>query len=90
MLIEQLEARGAKVDYNDPFIPVTPKQREHNLGKTSVPLTPATLKKYDLVLIATDHSAYDCNMIVRHAKAVVDTRNATANVRLYRDKITKA
>ena len=78
------------MDYNDPFIPVTPRQREHNLGKASVPLSPATLKKYDLILIATDHSAYDYAMIVRHAKAVVDTRNATAAIKTGRDKITQA
>ena len=34
-LIEKLRARGAKVDYNDPYIPATPKQREHNLAMTS-------------------------------------------------------
>jgi len=90
ILIEQLKHRGAKVDYNDPFIPTTHKQREHDLGMKSVPLTPANLKKYDLVLISTDHTQYDYDMIVQHAKAVVDSRNATANVKRGRSKITKA
>jgi len=90
ILIEQLKHRGAKVDYNDPFIPTTHKQREHDLKMTSVALTPTTLKKYDLVLIATDHTQYDYDLIVKHAKAVVDTRNATARVKAGRQKITKA
>jgi UDP-N-acetyl-D-glucosamine dehydrogenase len=89
-LIELLTKHGAKVDYNDPYVPRTPKQREHNLGMTSKKLTEKMLAAYDCVLIATDHTAYDYAWIVRHAKLVVDTRNATANVKTGRRKITKA
>jgi UDP-N-acetyl-D-glucosamine dehydrogenase len=90
ILIEQLQHRGAKVDYNDPHIPTTHKQREHDLKLKSVPLTPANLKKYDVVLVSTDHTAYDYEMIVKHAKVVVDSRNATKNVKSNRGKIIKA
>jgi UDP-N-acetyl-D-glucosamine dehydrogenase len=89
-LIEMLKARGAKVDYNDPFIPRTPKQREHNLGMTSKDLTERMLKSYDCVLIATDHSTYDYDWIVKHARLVVDTRNATARTKTGRRRIVKA
>jgi UDP-N-acetyl-D-glucosamine dehydrogenase len=89
-LIEMLRERGAKVDYNDPHIPRTPRQREHNLGMKSVPITPANLAKYDAVLISTDHSDYDYEAIVKHSKLVVDTRNATAKVKSGRGKIVKA
>jgi UDP-N-acetyl-D-glucosamine dehydrogenase len=89
-LIELLQAKGAKVDYNDPHVPRTHRQREHNLGMTSVPLTPASLKKYDCILISTDHSAYDCEMIVKHANLVVDTRNATARVKGPKKNVVKA
>ncbi len=89
-IIELLRARGAKVSYNDPHVPKTHKGREHDLQMKSVPLTPASLKKYDAVLISTDHSAYDYDMIVKHSKLVVDTRNATANVKVGRKKIFKA
>ena len=44
----------------------------------------------DCVLIATDHTAYDYDFIVRHARLVIDTRNATKNVRQGREKIRKA
>jgi UDP-N-acetyl-D-glucosamine dehydrogenase len=90
ILIEQLQHAGAKVDYNDPFIPTTHKQREHDLKMKSVPLSPRMIKSYDVVLIATDHSVYDYNTIVANAKAVVDTRNATSKVKKGREKITKA
>ena len=55
-----------------------------------VKLTAARLKTYDCVLIATDHSAYDYDSIVRNARLVVDTRNATVNVKTGRHKIVKA
>ena len=53
-------------------------------------LTPKMMSTYGCVLIATDHTAYDYDWIVRHAKLVVDTRNATANVKKGRKKIVKA
>ncbi|NLE29862.1 MAG: nucleotide sugar dehydrogenase [Phycisphaerae bacterium] len=90
ILVEMLKKHGAKVDYNDPHIAKTPKQREHDLRMTSKPLSPKMLAGYDAVLIATDHSAYDYNMIVKNAKLVIDTRNATANVKQGRNKIVKA
>ena len=89
-LIELLRERGAKVNYNDPYIPRTHKGREHDLRLKSVPLSPAMLKRYDAVLISTDHSAYDYKMIVKNSRLVIDTRNATAGVRSGRSKIVKA
>jgi len=89
-LIELLREKGAKVDYNDPYIPRTHKQREHDLKMVSKPLSAGMLKTYDVVLIATNHSDYDYGWIVEHAQLVVDTRNATANVKKNRKKITKA
>ena len=89
-LIEILQSRGASVDYNDPFIPVMPKVRKYQFDKKSVELTPENLKRYDVVLISTDHSCYDYDTIVRHANLIIDTRNATKNVKLGRNKIVKA
>ncbi len=90
ILIEQLRERGGKVDYNDPHIPTTHKQREHDLKLKSVALTAAGLKKYDVVVISTDHTAYDYEFIVKNSRAVVDTRNATKDVKKGREKIVKA
>jgi len=90
VLIEMLRRQGARVDYNDPHVARTRKQRAHDLGMTSKVLSPAMLQRYDCVLIATDHSAYNYDEIVKHAQLVVDARNATANVRTGRKKIVKA
>jgi len=89
-LIELLKAKGAKVDYNDPYFPQTHKQREYDLQMKSKPLTAKMLARYDAVLIATNHSDYDYGWIVKHAQLVVDTRNATAKVRGGRRKVVKA
>ncbi len=89
-LIEKLRDLGAEVSYNDPHIPRTPRQREHDLRMESVPLTEEVLADQDAVLIATNHSAYDYPWIVAHSRLVIDTRNATAGVTEGREKIVKA
>jgi UDP-N-acetyl-D-glucosamine dehydrogenase len=53
----------------------------------SVEITPQRLASSDCVLIATDHSSYDYDAIVRGARLVVDTRNATRRVKDHREKI---
>ncbi len=89
-LIELLGEKGARVDYNDPHIPRTHRQRQHDLKMTSKKLSARMLSGYDCVLISTDHSDYDYAWIVRHSRLVVDTRNATAKVRSGKSKIVKA
>jgi UDP-N-acetyl-D-glucosamine dehydrogenase len=48
--------------------------REHRFELSSVTLTPDALASYDLVLLATSHSAFDYDMIRRYASLIVDTR----------------
>ncbi|MDD7805935.1 MAG: nucleotide sugar dehydrogenase [Endozoicomonas sp. (ex Botrylloides leachii)] len=73
-LMERLEKKGAIIKYSDPHVPVFPKMREHQFNLSSVELTPETLAAYDCVLLATDHTAFDYDMIGRHAKLLIDTR----------------
>lgn len=75
-MIELLMDRGAHVDYADPFVPKTWKMRKHNLNKSSVPLNEQTLSSYDAVVVSTNHSVFDYGMVARHARLVVDTRDA--------------
>ena len=76
-LIELLQERGARVSYHDPFIPVAKPMREHNITHMkSVTLTPEVLKNADCVLISTDHSNVDYDLVCKHAPLVIDTRNA--------------
>ena len=90
-LMELLLARGAELTYNDPHIPSLPKMRHYDVPEMrSSALTQEFLAVQDCVLIATDHSAYDFDFIVKHAPMVLDTRNATKNVTAGREKIRKA
>jgi UDP-N-acetyl-D-glucosamine dehydrogenase len=91
-LMELLLAGGAIITYNDPHVPILPKMRHyrHLPAMTSTPLTPEFLAGLDCVLIATDHSAYDYDLIVRNVPLIIDTRNATKNITQFRDKICKA
>ena len=91
-LIELIEARGAVVAYHDPFIPAVPTTREHSglAGRRSVPLTPEAIRRYDAVVIATDHDGIDYAALAEHAALIVDTRNVFARAGLVRDTIVKA
>ena len=89
-LLRLLLERGAELTYSDPHVPTLPSMRHFDLpAMTSRQLTPDFLASLDAVLIATDHSAFDYDLICEHAPLVIDTRNATAGVGANRDKIRK-
>lgn len=71
-VIEELVARGAEVEYSDPFVPEL-NVRGH--GYVSLPLTPEHVRSFDVVAILTDHSAIDYELIQIHASAVFDARH---------------
>jgi len=73
-LMEILREKGAVVDYADPHVPVFPRMREHRFDLKSVELDARTLASYDLVLLATAHSAFDYELIRQYAPLIVDTR----------------
>jgi UDP-N-acetyl-D-glucosamine dehydrogenase len=72
--MELLEAKGALINYSDPWVPVFPKMRKHHFDLCSVDLTPASVASYDALLLATNHDNFDYNMLLKHAKLIVDTR----------------
>lgn len=80
-IIQRLREMGARVDYHDPLVPRTHRMRRHDLKMTSVEISAASLKRYDAVVVSTAHSSYDWKMIARHARLVVDTRNALRHVK---------
>jgi UDP-N-acetyl-D-glucosamine dehydrogenase len=72
-LIEILEREGADVDFADPYVPSI---RHRGRLKKSRPLTAATLRSADCVVIATAHKIVDYALVARHARVIVDSRNA--------------
>jgi len=72
-IIRLLEGQGARVAYSDPHVPCF---SENGQEYRSVPLTQQSVAAADCVMIVTDHSDFDYSMVARHARVVVDTRNA--------------
>ena len=90
-LMELLQERGAVLSYSDPHIPVLPAMRHYDVPRlASEELTPDYLASLDCALIATDHTSFDYERIVKHAPLVVDTRNATVHITEGREKVVKA
>ena len=73
-LMELLQAKGAEIAYSDPHVPVFPQMREHHFDLSSVPLSAESIASYYLVLLATNHDAFDYDLIQKHARLIVDTR----------------
>jgi UDP-N-acetyl-D-glucosamine dehydrogenase len=90
-IIQLLRTSGADVSYNDPHVPVCRGHRHYpDIDMTSVSLTEGALRKADMVLLVTDHTAYDYAFIARHAKCILDTRNAFGKNGIVSKKIHKA
>jgi len=89
-IITLFQERGAKVMYNDPFFEKIPSVRKGTFNLKSEQLTEKLFQKIDCVVIAAAHSCYDYTWIVKHAPLIIDTRNATRDVREGRGKIVKA
>lgn len=80
-IMELLTRGNAEVNYNDPYLPRCTGMRHYpHFDMSSTPLTEQTLRAADLVLLVTDHSAYDYAWIASQAALIVDTRNAFKGV----------
>ncbi|MBI4611006.1 MAG: nucleotide sugar dehydrogenase [Candidatus Rokubacteria bacterium] len=85
-LVELLTGEGPALSYSDPFVP---EIEVSGVRYRSVPLTPETLGAHHCVVIHTDHSVFDYELILRHAPLIVDTRNALRNFSASRDRIIR-
>ncbi len=92
VLLDLLQARGAKVAYYDPFVPVIRPTREHPhwAGTRSVAWNRKTVGSFDAVLIATAHQQVDYAELAKWAPCIVDTRNAMARLRTRPGQVWKA
>ncbi len=73
-VMELLRDWGADVAYSDPNVPVFPKMREHSFDLSSVKITPNSLQDFDAVILLTDHSDFDYEMILEFSPLLIDTR----------------
>jgi len=87
-IISLLQKKGAIVSYNDPYVPQSFGHRDYpGLKLKSVRLSEKKLKEFDAVVIATDHSGYNYDWIVKNSFLVIDTRNA---IKKRRKNVVKA
>src|SRR5436190_13448501 len=92
VLMDLLHQRGAEVEYYDPYVPVIKPTREHPrwAGKKSIEWNRASVRSFDLVLIATNHSSVNYRELANWTDCVVDTRNAMASIPPSKARIWKA
>lgn len=89
-LMDILFSKGAKVDYYDPYVKVLPKSRRYNFRISSIKLTKENLKKYDAVIVSTDHDEVDYKLIADNSGLIIDTRNIYERMGIKSSKIFKA
>jgi UDP-N-acetyl-D-glucosamine dehydrogenase len=92
ILMNSLSEHGAEVEYYDPYVPVIKRTREHSdwAGKKSVEWNRATIERFDLVLIATNHTCVNYQELSDWAQRIVDTRNAMASIPAAPGQVWKA
>ncbi len=79
--------KGAHILYHDPYVSKIILQGVDTYHSET--LTSSVIESVDCVVILTDHSNIDYNMIVQYADVVVDTRNATRSIPIGSNKIIK-
>lgn len=75
-IIDSLITLGAKISYHDPFVPriIQTRQWPDAPKLKSQRLTGKTIASKDAILIITDHTSVDYNLIAKHAKLIIDSR----------------
>lgn len=74
IVMEKLRDLGANLNYSDPNVPVFPKMRQHKFDLTSQTITCDSVSQKDAIILLTNHSDFDYELIERNAKLIVDTR----------------
>jgi UDP-N-acetyl-D-glucosamine dehydrogenase len=73
-LMSLLQERGADIAYSDPWIPCLAASGDSPHERRSIALTPESIADFDLLLLTTDHDAFDYEQIRQQARLIVDTR----------------
>lgn len=73
-VMELVREWGGEIAYADPNVPVFPKMRKHQFKLTATELTVENIAGFDAVILLTEHSGVDYDMILQNAKLIVDTR----------------
>jgi UDP-N-acetyl-D-glucosamine dehydrogenase len=92
-VMDRLVELGANIEFYDPWIPVIPSSREHMnwKGKSSICWDEKEVKKFDAVIIVTDHKDVDYLSLKNWSDCIIDTRNVYPEIsKSEKEKIFKA
>ena len=73
-ILDLLIKKKINVSYNDPFIKKIPKLRNYNINLKSIKLTKKKIKRFDLVVLVTDHDKFNYEFIYKNSNLILDTR----------------
>ncbi len=85
-VVRLLQAKGANVEYHDPYIPLV---KHEGWQIESIKDLDAEVKDADCVVIVTNHKVYDYPAILANAKLIVDTRNALGKLGAKNPKVVR-
>ena len=74
-IIKILEKNKSFVDYSDPYIKQIPKLRKYKFKKKGIKLSPKVIRKYDAVILVTDHDKFNYKLLEKESKLIIDTRH---------------
>ena len=80
---ELLEFKGAKVCYHDPYVNKVNEEK-------SLELTIKNIKAQDAIVITTDHSGVDYELVGKHSNLIIDTRNVMTNIEKPNARVLRA
>jgi UDP-N-acetyl-D-glucosamine dehydrogenase len=86
-VMEHLRDHGAIIAYSDPNVPKFPQMREHQFDLVSETLTAQSIASFDAIVLLTDHTNFDYELILQNAQLIVDTRG---KYRVSSPKVVKA
>jgi UDP-N-acetyl-D-glucosamine dehydrogenase len=91
-ILELLKGRVADLAFHDPMVAKVALTRNHPelADMKSIDLNPVSIAAYDAVIVVTDHDDIDYELLSRHSRLIIDTRNAFASRGLQADSIVKA
>ena len=73
-IIDLLKKMRVNVKYHDPYIPKIDRIKKKKITLKSIQLNNVTLKKFDAVIIVTDHDNINYSLIQRSSKIIFDCR----------------
>tara|TARA_B100000963_G_scaffold356638_1_gene377135 strand:- start:27011 stop:28288 length:1278 start_codon:yes stop_codon:yes gene_type:complete len=89
-IFDKLNKLGAEVEFSDPCFDAFPETRKYRYDQASIDLHADSLKKFDLVLLLTDHDAWDYFEISQYSNLIIDTRGKFYSLGISSEKIFQA